>query len=436
MSLNDKVLKSDHSFKVACHMGKINGEPTFSALYTSLNEYEEIRRQLIAPSKALTHLLSPFKLFDRNFLEDVLPSLLENVSRSTTSQTDLIFNSEQDVELEDLKIPEMMNMLVHSNVARNHATFNTRPRRTEVAMNEVSLVKICYENQVNLFRTSDFSEADLPRSLKQLLECVRSKKKFSSNNTGPRLTDSVLVDLNCNIISSEFGARNREDIMHKSRYSPWVIQGKNMMRLYLDHNPVKNHTIHHIEKLPVDFMETLGITALDTSFLTRYAMKPSLESQVPEHLSTEMVKQKLLQLSFLPIVNFRSQVPIHTKEEVILYNKLISTRKEELLFNRHSKFPDFDAFTKLWSSFADGVKIYYKKPEHIKLYDNKQIDASVFTNTTLLNENIHNTVKNALIQSSRIINPVTSSKAPTPINHYSSQQRSSRKLLFFDYTTS
>jgi hypothetical protein len=82
-------------------MGKINGISTFLALYTVLNEYEEIRLQVIAHTKALSHLAPSFnsmidtykklnfempKLFytdnvagDKQFLEKVIPSLLDNV---------------------------------------------------------------------------------------------------------------------------------------------------------------------------------------------------------------------------------------------------------------------------------------------------------------------------------------------------------------------
>jgi hypothetical protein len=99
--LDGVVLKGDHSFKVIKHMGKINGISTFLALYTVLNEYEEIRLQVIAHTKALSHLAPSFnsmidtykklnfempKLFytdnvagDKQFLEKVIPSLLDNV---------------------------------------------------------------------------------------------------------------------------------------------------------------------------------------------------------------------------------------------------------------------------------------------------------------------------------------------------------------------
>lgn len=41
-------------------MGKLNGVSTFTALYTVLTEYEEIRLQVHTPTRSLEHLASPF----------------------------------------------------------------------------------------------------------------------------------------------------------------------------------------------------------------------------------------------------------------------------------------------------------------------------------------------------------------------------------------
>lgn len=54
--LDGVVLKGDHSFKLIKHMGKTNGTPVFSALYTLMNEYEEIRMQVLAHTKSLNGL--------------------------------------------------------------------------------------------------------------------------------------------------------------------------------------------------------------------------------------------------------------------------------------------------------------------------------------------------------------------------------------------
>ncbi|KAF7720604.1 hypothetical protein EC973_007053, partial [Apophysomyces ossiformis] len=109
MQIGGQILKGDHSFKIIKHMAKIGSAPVFSALYTVCNEYEEIRMQVLVPSKSLTHLRNPFQqmmhsyrvyghkppeLFftdnvrgDQQFLEEVLPSLTASENRETNATT-------------------------------------------------------------------------------------------------------------------------------------------------------------------------------------------------------------------------------------------------------------------------------------------------------------------------------------------------------------
>ncbi|KAG2211306.1 hypothetical protein INT45_003588, partial [Circinella minor] len=99
--LDGKNLKGDHTFKIIKLMSKVNGVPVFTALYTALNEYEEIRLQFLVPTKSLSHLQYGFdklreayelyghkqpEIFftdnvigDQGFLKSVFPSLLKDV---------------------------------------------------------------------------------------------------------------------------------------------------------------------------------------------------------------------------------------------------------------------------------------------------------------------------------------------------------------------
>ncbi|KAG0178868.1 hypothetical protein DFQ29_002903 [Apophysomyces sp. BC1021] len=61
MQLGGQILKGDHSFKIIKNMAKIGSAPVFSALYTVCNEYEEIRIQVLNPSKTLSHLRDSFQ---------------------------------------------------------------------------------------------------------------------------------------------------------------------------------------------------------------------------------------------------------------------------------------------------------------------------------------------------------------------------------------
>ena len=55
-ALTGYVIKWDHSFKLVKYMTKLNGIATFAALFTLVNEFEQIRYQVFAPTKALRWL--------------------------------------------------------------------------------------------------------------------------------------------------------------------------------------------------------------------------------------------------------------------------------------------------------------------------------------------------------------------------------------------
>lgn len=55
-SLTGHIIKWDHSFKLAKYMMKLNSVVTFSALFTLVNEFEQIRWQAFVPTKALSHI--------------------------------------------------------------------------------------------------------------------------------------------------------------------------------------------------------------------------------------------------------------------------------------------------------------------------------------------------------------------------------------------
>jgi hypothetical protein len=111
MLLGGKFLKGDHSFKIIKKIAKIKGNSAFTAMYTVCNEFEEVRMQLLVPSKSLMHLQRPFESMrdaynlygfeqpqyfftdnvrsDRNFLTTVLPSLKCDASGNASSYEDL-----------------------------------------------------------------------------------------------------------------------------------------------------------------------------------------------------------------------------------------------------------------------------------------------------------------------------------------------------------
>ena len=57
-ALTGHIIKWDHSFKLPKLLTKLDGVATFVALFTLLNEFEQIRYQAFVPTKSLSHLCS------------------------------------------------------------------------------------------------------------------------------------------------------------------------------------------------------------------------------------------------------------------------------------------------------------------------------------------------------------------------------------------
>ncbi|KAI9488288.1 hypothetical protein BDB00DRAFT_877589 [Zychaea mexicana] len=85
--LDGVYLKGDHTFKLIKLMSKINGQQAFAALYTVLNEYEEVRLQFLVPSKALYHLQYAFDAMH------ALPSLTKDVTPVIEKEPEAVLNA-------------------------------------------------------------------------------------------------------------------------------------------------------------------------------------------------------------------------------------------------------------------------------------------------------------------------------------------------------
>lgn len=62
-ALTGYIIKWDHSFKLVKYMTKLNGVTTFAALFTLVNEFEQIRYQAFVPTKGLNHLKAGLEEF-------------------------------------------------------------------------------------------------------------------------------------------------------------------------------------------------------------------------------------------------------------------------------------------------------------------------------------------------------------------------------------
>ena len=125
-TIGGEILKGDHTFKFIKKIAKMGNTSIFGALYTICNEYEEIRMQLLVPSKSQWHLWSPFqemmktyeqygfkppRLFftdnvrgDRNLLHGTIKSLNNNSTDNSTTNQQATANN-MSIKMPDKVIP-------------------------------------------------------------------------------------------------------------------------------------------------------------------------------------------------------------------------------------------------------------------------------------------------------------------------------------------
>ncbi|KAI9249771.1 hypothetical protein BDA99DRAFT_217405 [Phascolomyces articulosus] len=208
MILGGLILKGDHSFKVPNHMAKLGGSAAFTALYTICNEYEEIRMQLLVPTKALVHIEGPLKemissykfyghpepeLFftdnvkgDQGTLERTITSLKQPIDQLNSDRTSSINQDTSDTIY--LELPDHVSVhLIDEYSCIPHAVqsicnYVQGPRRQVVVgfdcewkfnpitytTGKVSLVQVACKNDVWLFRIN--TTAPFPASLSSLIE--------------------------------------------------------------------------------------------------------------------------------------------------------------------------------------------------------------------------------------------------------------------------
>ncbi|GAA5803691.1 hypothetical protein HPULCUR_009174 [Helicostylum pulchrum] len=225
--LDGIILKLDHSFKIIKRMGKFNDVSTFNGLFTVLNEYGEIRMQLLVPAKGHSCLIPSFNNMmnsyrkynldmpqvaytdnvtgDRKFLEEVIPSLTENVLHVAPSQAELIDRNSPYNRFPVAIIPSGVNVTVFSTKDDINAACDTilemvRDNNSELCVGfdiewtpsfvypigvrarltgspiPVALVQIYFDTSIYLFRTFSFSATTFPEKLRDIIECKRIMK--------------------------------------------------------------------------------------------------------------------------------------------------------------------------------------------------------------------------------------------------------------------
>ncbi|KAI8637805.1 ribonuclease H-like domain-containing protein [Parasitella parasitica] len=192
------LIKEDHSFKIIDHMAKINGVSTFSCLYTVLNEHQEIRLQVLAPTKSLDHLAYSFNnmmesytrygfqmpevfytdnvIGDRLFLESAIPSLKKDVVHTKPTLAEQINTNCPSQNFPLAELPG--NIAVSGSIAIGFdCEWAVRGGRSAVPISEqarlrfvpVALVQIAYQDLIYLMRIHTFDHDKLPKQLSELI---------------------------------------------------------------------------------------------------------------------------------------------------------------------------------------------------------------------------------------------------------------------------
>lgn len=101
-ALTGYVIKWDHSFKLVKYMMKLDGVVTFAALFTLVNEFEQIRYQAFVPTKGLNHLKAGLEEFitslrDHGLAEPIL-GFTDNVASDAGTFLECIPSFNKGVE--------------------------------------------------------------------------------------------------------------------------------------------------------------------------------------------------------------------------------------------------------------------------------------------------------------------------------------------------
>jgi hypothetical protein len=208
-ALTGHVIKWDHSFKLPKYLMKLDVVMSFSALFTVVNEFEQIRYQAFVPTKALSHIRSgleamvkslsdhghaqPILGFTDNVASDAatflqcIPSLGENVTPVEFDEFDdlprlslpsdvtpLVCNTEAEIESACLEVLGLLN----SDDAKLYIGFDMEWEFTTEAgsfgSHKTALAQIALPKIVYLLRV--YALKKLPSALQTILKSLHILK--------------------------------------------------------------------------------------------------------------------------------------------------------------------------------------------------------------------------------------------------------------------
>ncbi|KAG2193593.1 hypothetical protein INT47_007396 [Mucor saturninus] len=177
------ILKGDHSFKIIKHMGKTNGTSVFSSLYTVMNEYEEIRMQVLAHTKSFKELsgrlgpmMESYRRYGFDMPQAYIPSLSDNVRAIVIDKSTGNANLSNKDQFPPAVLPQSMAIEIRDTASEIFVGF------------DCEWFKIYHEesNTVFLFRIFGFDRNTFPGKLKEIIASKRIRE--IGKNVGGDLT--------------------------------------------------------------------------------------------------------------------------------------------------------------------------------------------------------------------------------------------------------
>ncbi|KAJ7215023.1 hypothetical protein GGX14DRAFT_696572 [Mycena pura] len=193
-----RVLKADHTFDFLKYMGGLRGQKIHAAAHTMVNEFEEMRKHALVPSKALEYVEDAFIEVSEGlkehghpacsvyysdspqselaFIENVVPSLAENVSHITPYSDLIPFTCDPSiVRVHSADTPEIDDLcaeLLDKAEASSGFLVVALAVRYEVTneSSTVSAIQLWTEDKNFVFDTSKFTSlAHFPPALRAVL---------------------------------------------------------------------------------------------------------------------------------------------------------------------------------------------------------------------------------------------------------------------------
>ncbi|KAG2210998.1 hypothetical protein INT47_000158 [Mucor saturninus] len=213
--------------------------------------------------------------------------------------------------------------------------------------------KVAWKSAVNVLVAVKDGHVSDPPDL-SLYHVREHYKKVWIFGARPELTDCALTEYRLRH-NTDASTLNRLGYEHKGHYEPWLNQVIEKLRasLHLSATQQTACTPNALDFCGSD--EVFGICPISNDLM---------ETLCVENNNT-------LTLGTIDLINTGKTclsdyaiLPVHTSEEKALFEDILVDNYQS------SAEPNWSQFASRWNTSADGIAIFYKTPEHLKLYYN------------------------------------------------------------------